>query len=400
MKRPADAPALPLVSLPMGALLVAQFLSALADNALLVAAIALVRSQGLHSLVPTLQEFFVLPFVLLAPFVGAIADAWPKGRVMFVANGLKCIGAALMMGGLNPLLAYGLVGVGAAAYSPAKYGILTQMFGHAQLVRANGALEGSTIAAILLGVLLGGHLADVSLTYAFSAVMGCYLAAAAANLLVPRLAAERPLGGVAVVGLLKRFVTATLQLLRDRDARFSLVGTSLFWGSGTTLRLLLFAWVPLALGVTDNQTPANLMGVVSIGIVLGAASAGAFVSLDKVNRALGAGLLLGPLIAALSQVHSLNAAALLLCAVGFCGGFFVVPLNALLQERGHVLVGAGQALAVQNFAENLFMLAFVGLYGAATARGVPADTAALGFGAALLLALALLTAARIARARR
>ena len=400
MKRPADAPALPLVSLPMGALLVAQFLSALADNALLVAAIALVRSQGLHSLVPTLQEFFVLPFVLLAPFVGAIADAWPKGRVMFVANGLKCIGAALMMGGLNPLLAYGLVGVGAAAYSPAKYGILTQMFGHAQLVRANGALEGSTIAAILLGVLLGGHLADVSLTYAFSAVMGCYLAAAAANLLVPRLAAERPLGGVAVVGLLKRFVTAALQLLRDRDARFSLVGTSLFWGSGTTLRLLLFAWVPLALGVTDNQTPANLMGVVSIGIVLGAASAGAFVSLDKVNRALGAGLLLGPLIAALSQGHSLNAAALLLCAVGFCGGFFVVPLNALLQERGHVLVGAGQALAVQNFAENLFMLAFVGLYGAATARGVPADTAALGFGAALLLALALLTAARIARARR
>ena len=400
MKRPTDAPARALVSVPMGALLVAQFLSALADNTLLVAAIALVRSQGLHSLVPTLQEFFVLPFVLLAPFVGAVADAWPKGRVMFVANGLKCIGAALMMGGLNPLLAYGLVGVGAAAYSPAKYGILTQMFGHAQLVRANGALEGSTIAAILLGVLLGGHLADRSLTYAFSAVMGCYLAAAAANLLIPRLAAERPMPGLAVVSLLKRFVAATLQLFRDQDARFSLIGTSLFWGSGTTLRLLLFAWVPLALGVTDNQTPANLMGVVSIGIVLGATAAGAFVSLDKVNRALGAGLLLGPLIAALSQVHSLNAAALLLCAIGFCGGFFVVPLNALLQERGHALVGAGQALAVQNFAENLFMLAFVGLYGAATARGIPADTAALGFGAALLLALAVLAATRRRRAQR
>ncbi len=380
-----------LVSAPMAAVLLAQFLSALADNALLIAAIAIVKEHGAQRLVPVLQEFFVIPFILLAPFVGSIADAWPKGRVMFAANTLKLVGALMMWLGASPLTSYAIVGVGAAAYSPAKYGILAQLFRPDRLVRANGLLEGSTIAAILLGVVVGGWLADVSLDTALAGAAGCYLAAAAANLFIPLLAPEHRLEFWNVVCLITDFARSAKTLFVDRDGRFTLLGTSIFWGSGTTLRLLLFAWVPAALGVTDNQTPANLMGVVSIGIVFGAAAAGLWVRLGTVNRSLVAGLLLGPLVIALAQVNTLGAAALLLGAIGFCGGFFVVPLNALLQERGHQMIGAGHALAVQNFFENAMMLSFVGLYSVAAGSGVPAIHSTLGFGV-MLLACVLLVA--------
>jgi len=182
-----------LLSLPMGAVLLAQFFSAFADNALLITAIALVKSQGHLGWIPLLQAFFVIPFILLAPFVGALADAFPKGRVMLFANGLKLTGAASMAAGLHPLLCYAMAGVGAAAYSPAKYGILSQLFGPDKLVKANGMLEGSTIVAILLGVLVGGWLADQSLTWAFTGVIGVYTLAAVINLLIPRLPPEHPL---------------------------------------------------------------------------------------------------------------------------------------------------------------------------------------------------------------
>jgi len=384
---------LPLMSLPMCAVLSAQFLSALADNALLIAAIALIRAGGSESLVPVLQEFFVVPFILLAPFVGQLADALPKGRVMLLANGIKLFGATAMFAGLNPLLAYGIVGVGAAAYSPAKYGILSQLFSADKLVRANGLLEGSTIAAILLGVFIGGILADDSIKLAFAAILLCYGLAALANLLIPKLPAEHPLDTLKIAVLLREFWLSIKLLFANHDARFSLLGTSLFWGSGTTLRLLLFAWVPVALLATDNQTPAMMMAIVSIGIVIGAALAGAFVSLKTVNRALLGGLLIGPLVILLSSATDRATAMLLLAAVGVCGGFFVVPLNALLQDRGHASIGAGRALAVQNFCENLCMLSFVAAYATAAKAGAPVVTTVAGFGAAVLsgtLAIAML----------
>jgi LPLT family lysophospholipid transporter-like MFS transporter len=392
---------LSLRSAGMFAVLVAQFFSALADNAVLIVAIALIRERGLAQLIPLLQEAFVAPFILLAPFVGQIADGFPKGRVMLWANALKLAGAAAMALGVSPLLAYNLIGVGATIYSPAKYGILSQMFGPERLVRANGMLEGSTIAAILLGVLLGGWLADHSLAWAFAGVIAAYALAAAANLAIPRLPAEHPATRFAALTMLRDFVAALRRLLGDRDARFSLLGTSVFWGSGTTLRLLLFAWVPVALAITDNQTPANLMGVVSIGIVLGAAAAGLWISLASVNRALIGGLLLGPLIVALAAVHDIGIAALAMGLIGFCGGLFVVPLNALLQERGHISIGAGNALAVQNFFENLVMLTFVGAYSLANASGVPVVKTVASFGtvlAAAVLGIALLRLQRRARA--
>jgi len=386
---------LPLLSRGMMAVLVAQFLSALADNAILIAAIAIVKSQGLANLVPLLQESFVVPFILLAPFVGQVADGFPKGRVMLVANLLKLSGALAMLSGVNPLTAYGMIGVGAAMYSPAKYGILSQMFGPASLVRANGMMEGSTIVAILLGVIMGGWLADHSLSWAFAGVVAAYSLAAFANLFIPALPAENP--GVSfhpwVVG--KKFITSLTLLFKNPDARFSLLGTSVFWGSGTTLRLMLFAWVPSVLLITDNQTPANLMGAVSIGIVAGATAAGAWVTLEKVNTALAGGLLLGPVILALAFVHDLNFAYVLMVVIGLCGGFFVVPLNALLQERGHETIGAGNALAVQNFAENIAMLVFIGSYSAATAAGVTITTSVIGFGVILLMVIGVLAMFRL-----
>lgn len=388
---------LPLMSRGMMAVLVAQFFSALADNAILIAAIAIVKSQGLPNLVPLLQESFVVPFILLAPFVGQVADGFPKGRVMLVANLLKLSGALAMLSGINPLTAYGLIGVGAAMYSPAKYGILSQLFGPASLVRANGMMEGSTIVAILLGVLLGGWLADHSLHSAFTGVMAAYALAVVANLFIPKLSAENTDASFHPWLLIKQFRVSLTTLFKNPDSRFSLLGTSVFWGSGTTLRLMLFAWVPAALLITDNQTPANLMGAVSIGIVLGAVGAGLWVSLVKVNRALIGGLLLGPVVLALALVHDLSLAYVLMVAIGMCGGSFVVPLNALLQEKGHESIGAGNALAVQNFFENIVMLLFVGAYSAAAAAGVAITTTILGFGLVLLVSIGTLALFRLRR---
>lgn len=384
---------IPLLSAGMMAVLTAQFFSALADNAILIAAIAIVKTQGLANLIPMLQESFVIPFILLAPFVGQLADRFPKGRVMLASNMLKFSGALLMMLGVNPLTAYGLIGIGAAMYSPAKYGILSQMFNEASLVRANGMMEGSTIVAILLGVVLGGWLSDHSLTWAFAAVLSAYGLAAFANLFIPRLPAENTDASFHPWLLLKKFFSALSLLFKNPDSRFSLIGTSVFWGSGSTLRLLLFAWVPAALLITDNQTPANLMGVLSIGIVAGAAMAGAWVSLANVNRALLGGLLLGPIILLLAFVSTLTTAMICMVTIGVCGGLFAVPLNALLQERGHKTIGAGSALAVQNFVENITMLLFVGAYGLA-ATALPVATTIIIFGVVMLAAIGTLAAFR------
>lgn len=388
---------MPLLSGGMAALLAAQFFSAMGDNAVLVTAIALVKSLGKPGQVPWLQDAFVVPYILLAPFVGQLADAFPKGAVMMVSNLVKLAGAVVMALGMDPLAAYAGVGIGAAMYSPAKYGILTQMFGPEKLVRANSMIEGSTIVAILVGAIAGGWLADRSLIWAYGGVMACYGIASLANLFIPRLSPETPGARFHFWQLILKFIGAFSRLFKNRDARFSLIGTSLFWGSGTTLRLLLFAWVPVALMINDNKTPAMMMAAVSVGIVLGAAAAGIWVSLEKVNRALAGGLLLGPAVMAMVLVHSLAPAAVLMVAIGAFGGLFVVPLNALLQERGHHSIGAGNALAVQNFAENAAMLLLVSVYGVAMKAGAPVMGIATGFGVLLLVLIGLLALFRLRR---
>lgn len=387
-----------LLSKGMLAVLIAQFISALADNALLFAAIALLKSQAAPGWqTPLLQEFFVVAFIILAPFVGPFADSLSKGRVMLIANGLKFLGAAAMLSGLHPLLAYGMVGIGAAAYSPAKYGILSELVSADKLVKANSLMEGSTIVAILLGAVAGGLLADHSVTGALTAITVCYLVAAGANLLIPRLPAAHPLKQFAPKALLKDFIHAVSTLLKNPDARFSLIGTSVFWGAGSTLRFLLVAWVPVALGIIDLSTPANLSGAVAIGIAVGAFAAAKFVSLKSVNRSLPAGILIGGLIIGFAFVDNLYAAIGMLIAIGICGGFYVVPLNALLQERGHESVGAGHAIAVQNLFENISMLLMIGFYTVLDKQGMPVVSTTVAFGTLVLFAITILAVSRLRR---
>ena len=379
----------------MVAVLIAQFISALADNALLFAAIALLKSQlAPNWQIPLLQEFFVVAFILLAPFVGHFADGFPKGRVMLIANLLKLLGASAMILGLNPLLAYGFVGIGAAAYSPAKYGILSELVSAEKLVKANGLIEGSTIVAILLGAVLGGKLADASISMALYAICACYLLAAIANTFIPGLAVARPGTKLSPPRMVKEFLEALKVLLYNKDARFSLIGSSVFWGTGSTLRLLLVAWVPVALGINDLSMPANLSGAVAIGIAIGAGLAANFIRLEHVNRVLPAGLLIGILIMLFAHATQLYSVIALLILIGAAGGFYVVPLNALLQERGHETVGAGNAVAVQNFFENFCMMTFVGLYVVLEKNDVPVITTTYVFGGIILLAISLLAITR------
>ena len=385
-----------LLSRGMVAVLIAQFVSALADNALLFAAIALLKSQSAPNWqIPMLQEFFVIAFILLAPFVGPFADGFAKGRVMLVANCIKLLGAIAMFLQVPPLLAYGLVGVGAAAYSPAKYGILSELVTPAILVKANGMIEGSTIVAILLGAVLGGKLADISTNSALICVCACYLLAAIANTFIPKLPVARPNTKLQPSKLIKEFLAALKTLAYNQDARFSLVGSSIFWGAGSTLRLLLVAWVPVALGNNDMSMPANLSGVVAIGIAVGAALAANLVTLRNINRVLPAGLLIGVFIMLFAHTSSLIVAIILLILVGAAGGFYVVPLNALLQERGHETVGTGNAVAVQNFFENFCMLTLIGFYISMQKNNVPVISTAFIFGGVILFSIGILSFKRL-----
>ena len=380
----------------MMAVIAAQFLSAMADNALLFGALALLRIDHYPAWTePLLQEFFVGAFIILAPFAGPFADALPKGRVMLISNGLKLAGALGMWAGLNPFLSYGLVGIGAAAYSPAKYGILSELVSMDQLVKANGLLESSTIAAILAGAIAGGQLADWNVWGSLGVVTACYGAAAVANLLIPRLPAARALQAVSIGSVLRQFGSAVRVMVKTPDTRFSMIGTSLFWGTGGTMRFLLVAWVPAALGITGMKMPANFNGVLAVGIVIGAALASKFITLERADRALPAGVLIGLAVCILAVTTNIPAAYAVMTLVGACGGFFVVPLNALLQERGRESVGSGNAIAVQNLAENSAMLLKIGLYTLAVRAGAPIVSIAGLFGVALAVAIGALWLYRV-----
>jgi MFS transporter, LPLT family, lysophospholipid transporter len=396
----SQASGAPLWSRGMVAVLVAQFLSALADNALLFGTLALMKQKLYPQWTePLLQEFFVGAFIVLAPFSGPMADSWPKGRVMLLSNCLKMLGALGILVGVNPFLAYGVVGVGAAVYSPAKYGILSELTTPDRLVQANGLMESSTIAAILIGAIAGGTLADWNVPGALAVVTGCYAVAAIANLFIPKFVAAHSLARMSPPAMLKDFGRAFRQLYAVIDARFSVAGTSLFWGAGSTMRFLLIAWTPIALGIANNREPAYLNAVVAIGIVVGAGLAGKLVTLQNVNRALTGGVVLGLAVCALSATTSLHVAYAVLLVVGAAGGFFVVPLNALLQEKGHESVGAGHAVAVQNGVENLTMLIMLGIYTALSRGGVPVLTMVAGFGAFLALAISGLWLYRVKKQR-
>ncbi|MCG0455795.1 lysophospholipid transporter LplT [Enterobacter cloacae complex sp. ECC445] len=375
----------------MMAVIAAQFLSAFGDNALLFATLALLKAEFYPDWSqPILQMVFVGAYIIFAPFVGQVADSFPKGRVMMFANGLKLLGAASICFGFNPFIGYTLVGIGAAAYSPAKYGILGELTTGDKLVKANGLMESSTIAAILLGSVAGGVLADWHVLAALGVCALVYGGAVVANLFIPKLPVARPGQSWRFKPMTGSFFTACRVLWRNGETRFSLMGTSMFWGAGVTLRFLLVLWVPVALGITDNATPTYLNAMVAIGIVVGAGAAAKLVTFETVARCMPAGILIGVVVLIFSLQHALLPAYALLILIGILGGFFVVPLNALLQERGKQTVGAGNAIAVQNLGENLAMLLMLGLYSLAVKVGVPVVGIGVGFGGLFAIAIAAL----------
>lgn len=378
----------------------AQFFSSLADNALFVAAVELLRTSGepewqRAALVP----MFALFYVLLAPFVGAFADAIPKGRVMFISNSIKVVGCLMMLTGLHPLLAYAIVGLGAAAYSPAKYGILTELLPPSQLVKANGWIEGLTIASIILGVLLGGqlvgqhvapHLLVLDLPYidtgidtapeaAIASLVSLYVIAALFNLRIPRTdAALQPMDG-GVVGLVRDFMDCNSRLWNDKLGQISLATTTLFWGVSGNLRYIVLAWAAAALGYSTTQA-SSLVGVVAIGTAVGAVVASMYMRLDKATSVIPLGIAMGLLVILMNVISNVWVAAPFLIMLGGIGGFLVVPMNALLQHRGHNLMGAGRSIAVQNFNEQACILGLGALYAGLTKFGMSAFGAISIFG--------------------
>ena len=354
----------------------AQFFSSLADNALLVAAIELLRTSSAPTWhVTALVPMFALFYVVLAPMVGAFADALPKGTVMLISNTIKIVGCVLMLFGLEPLFAYAIVGLGAAAYSPAKYGILTELLPNSQLVKANGWIEGLTILSIILGVLLGGQLLgravsghllafdvpiiDTGITTAPEAavavIVALYIVAALFNLRIPR--TDAPLQPLAKnVGVLVRdFSNCNARLWNDKLGQISLATTTLFWGVSGNLRIIVFAWAAAALSYTTTQASA-LVGVVAIGTAAGAIVASFRMRLDQATNVIPFGIAMGVLVIGLNFITHVWIAAPFLVLLGAVGGFLVVPMNALLQHRGANLMGAGRSIAVQNFNEQACIL--------------------------------------------
>jgi hypothetical protein len=363
-------------------IMAAQFFSALADNALLIAAIAILRDmQAPAEYEPLLKTFFTLSYVVLAAFVGAFADSMPKGRVMFISNGIKVLGCSLMFVGVHPLVAYGVVGLGAAAYSPAKYGILTEYLPHKLLVIANGWIEGLTVVAIILGVVLGGALikpeiAQALLTFDLPGVdtgisttpeinltiIGAlYLIAAAFNLYIPDTGVDhKPLKRNPLY-LLHEFNHCLMLLWRDKLGQITLAVTTLLWGASTTLQFIVIEWARVAIHL-DLSRASMLQGVVAVGVALGAVLAARFITMRRTVKVIPLGIVLGLVVMTMVAVRDTWLAVVLLVLIGALSGFFVVPMNALLQHRGHLLMGAGHSIAVQNFNENLSILVMTSIY--------------------------------------
>lgn len=365
----------------------AQFLSALADNALLFAAIALLTrldAPTWHQ--PLLLQFFVFAYIVLAPFVGAYADSKPKGQVMFIANGIKLFGCLAMFFGLQPLYAYGIVGIGAAAYSPAKYGILTEMLPANSLVTANGWVEGSTVAAIILGAMFGGVLAVYNVDLAIAIISLLYLIAAIFNRYIPSLPLNHKINKKDPWSLIKDFLSSYKKLWNDPLGQLSLTITTLFWGAGATLRLVIIAWAAYALGFgLDKST--TLSATVAFGVAIGAIIAAFFIKMKDSTKILPLGIFMGFVVCSIFFVTTWETAAIILTIVGVLSGLLIVPLNALLQHRGHLLVGAGHSIAVQNFSENLGILLLSGAYTFMVKGNIPINGIMFIFGFFVLLSM-------------
>jgi MFS transporter, LPLT family, lysophospholipid transporter len=405
-------------------LIAAQFTSALADNALLIVAIALLQERGMPGWwAPMLKIALTLSYVLFAPFVGPLADAIPKARTMAWMNGVKVLGGLALLGGWHPVLAFAVVGFGAAAYAPAKYGLITEIVPPEQLVTANGWVEVSIVCAALLGTVLGGLLVSPGLIDSQVAIaarawlhalpmvdasalsgsvfvlLAVYALAALFNIGIPDSGARYPRTRLDVVGVCADFWQSHLLLWRDRDGALSLAVTTIFWGVGATLQFAILRWAADVLALPLNQA-AYLQAAVAVGVIVGATAAGRLVPLAEAKGVLWAGVALGLLMPVVASATGLAVAVPLLAVVGAVAGFMVVPLNALLQHRGCQLLSAGRSVAVQGFNENASVLGMLGTYAALIAFDVPIVTLLWGLGLSIAAAIALLMRLERRRVRR
>ncbi|GAB6141116.1 lysophospholipid transporter LplT [Methylosoma difficile] len=365
-------------------LLIAQFLSAFGDNAILFTVIAIVMhgAQQASWYVPALQSVFLVSFVVMAPWVGGFADHHPKARVLLVANLIKALGAGLLLLNVEPLIAYCIVGFGAALYSPAKYGILPELAGHEYLMKANSWVEGSTILAILLGMLVGAKVADYSTQMALIGILVLFGISALTTLALPVQIASKPEPGSKIIAFAKQMG----QFFTTPRSFFAILGGSLFWASAATLRVILVAWAPLVLMLKSTSEIAELTLFLAIGIIIGSALVPGLIPLEHLRRARIPAYLMGLLIVGLSFTNSLWPARLVLLMIGMMGGLFIVPINSALQEEGQHSIGSGSAVALQGFFQNLAMLLAVGSYTFAASQGVDPVHAMLGLGGIVLVA--------------
>ena len=401
-------------------IMAAQFFSSLADNALLIAAIAqLLELDGPAWMVPLLKFFFTVSYVVLAAFVGAFADSFPKGRVMFITNSIKIVGCVAMFftdyvefagipGYALVLAAYAVVGFGAAAYSPAKYGILTELLPAEKLVAANGWIEGLTVASIILGTVLGGalispHIASMLLAIdvphidtgietpaeaAILVISGIYLIAALFNLFIPDTGARYGKQQTNPALLMRDFYICLVSLWKDKLGQISLAVTTLFWGAGAVLQFLVLQWAAVHLGLPLDQG-AILQGVTAVGVAFGAVLAGRFISLRRSLDVLPAGVVMGAVVTLMIFISNMAVVYVLLIVIGMLAGFFVVPMNALLQHRGYVLLSAGHSIAVQNFNENISILVMLAVYSSMIRASMHINTIIVGFGAFVVVTMLL-----------
>src|SRR5215470_11238270 len=399
-------------------IMAAQFFSSLADNALLIAAIAqLLELDGPAWMVPLLKFFFTVSYVVLAAFVGAFADAFPKGRVMFVTNTIKIAGCIMLLftdyvefagipGYALVLAAYAVVGFGAAAYSPAKYGILTELLPAEKLVAANGWIEGLTVASIILGTVLGGALISPRIASmllaidvphidtgietpaeaAIVVISGLYIIAAVFNLFIPDTGARYGKQQTNPLLLMRDFYICLTSLWKDKLGQISLAVTTLFWGAGATLQFLVLQWASVHLGLPLDRG-AILQGVTAVGVAMGAVLAGRFIPLRRSLDVLPAGVAMGAVVMGMIFVSNMGLVYILLIIIGMMAGFFVVPMNALLQHRGYVLLSAGHSIAVQNFNENISILVMLAIYSAMIKASLHINVIIIAFGSFVVVTM-------------
>ena len=368
---------------PVRALLTAQFLSAFVDNMILFIVQAIIlRDHFPGYYLPLVQGTFLFSYIVLSPWVGCFADNKPKAMVLIIGNIVKACGVLLLMLQADPAFSYAIVGVGAVIYSPAKYGILPFLTrGGDALLRANSHLESFTILAILSGSVAGGYLADISIPLALTVCLVLYALSILVNKFIPRDGGNRSIGYRHAV---RDFMADTLALLRQPQANYSLLGTGSFWLVSAVLRLIIFAWVPLTLGITSGVQIGMIMAVTAVGISLGAILTPYIITLRTYTRTLWFGFGVAGCIFSFTLIHNLIPTVAILLLVGCLGGIFIVPMNTTLQHVGHGMIGAGKTIAVQNFVENTCMFFGVGCYTLATKAGLAVNYSLAGTGLILI----------------